>query len=297
MLRNLLSICIFLIAASAVCLAAEKSDGLKPRWMVSSVPSAKSPGYVFVSAQGRGATLDEARQRALVNLTAKLEHERGLEITSTVSVDKTASRASGGSRSSTTSQSYSMQCTERGKQITLTTRVVDEYWERANGIYTVTQLYTVNDQNAAGGSYADRITLTSRYGGGPVFMSLIPGAGQFYKGSNVKGGLIMGGAVVCGAGIVAAEALRSSYANKCIEYPRDFDFYNKRSTDWRNVRNVCIGVGVALYVYNLIDAAVAPGRRQVKVSRGKIASFSLAPVPMSDPCGTPGAGLAFSIGF
>lgn len=283
---------------AACCLtmsAAEKSDGMKPRWMTSSLPTPQSHGYIFVSAQGRGATLDEARQRALVNLTTKLEHERGLRITSTLGVESNATR-SGGRRSGTSTQTYTMQCTERDKQITLTTRVIDEYWECSDGGCTITQLYTVNDQNASGGSYSDRITLTTRYGAAPVFMSLIPGVGQIYKGSTLKGGLIIGGAAICIAGIVTGQVMHNSYVNKRTEYPVHFDFYNKKATDWGNIRNVFAGVGAALYIYNLIDAAVAPGRRQVKVSKNTV-SYTLAPSPMTDNFGNIGAGLALNINF
>lgn len=73
-----------MLAAVAVIPAAadRRSDPMKPRWMTSSLPSPCSPGYIFLSAQGVGSTLEEARQRALFNLSTKLEHERGLEVTS-----------------------------------------------------------------------------------------------------------------------------------------------------------------------------------------------------------------------
>lgn len=265
----------------------EKSDKLKPRWITSSLPQPKSPGYIFISAQGSGATLDEARQRALVNLTTKLEHERGIEVSTNLSVSKQTNRTSG-SRTSATTQTFELICTEKGKEITLVSRLIDEYWERANdGTYTVTDLFTVNDQaSKAGGSYCDNIKLTTSYGFRPVVYSLIPGVGQIYKGSALKGGLILGGAAVCTAGIVTMQSLYSSYVNKRVEYPQHFDFYNKKVTDTRNIRNVIIGVGGALYVYNLIDAAVAPGRRRVKITRNQTASYTLTPtistVPGSD---------------
>lgn len=287
-----------LILSWVATMAAEYSDNLKPRWLTSSLPQPESPGYIFISAQGTGTTLEEARQRALVNLTAKLEHERGLDISSKITVSERSTRAQG-SRSSAVTQTFDLECTEGGKHITLVTRVIDEYWKLYDGIYTVDQLYTVNDHNApaGSGSYADRISLTTRYGAAPVLMSLIPGAGQIYKGSNVKGGLIMGGAVVCIAGIVTGQVMHNSYINKRIEYPKHFDFYNRKATDWGNVRNVFIGVGAALYVYNLIDAAIAPGRRRVVVERNRSVSLSLSPILIDDHYGNPGAGLALNISF
>ena len=142
------------IALTFTCsFAKEKSDGMKPRWMTSSLPVPESPGYIFIAAQGSGTNLDEASQRALVNLTTKLEHERGLEISSMLTVDSRATRNKG-VRTSDSNQTYTMTCTEQGKRITLIMRVIDEYWERRDNDYVITQLFTVNDQNVSGtGSY------------------------------------------------------------------------------------------------------------------------------------------------
>lgn len=295
---RILAAILCVVFASLEGLGAKHSDGLKPRWLTSSLPKPLSPGYIFITAQGTGNTLDDARQRALVNLTTKLEHERGLDITSTIKVSERTTRTDN-SISSYSTQTYDMQCTENGKNITLVTRVIDEYWDYSGGIYTVDQLYTVNDRNApaSAGSYADRISLTTRYGVSPVLMSLVPGAGQMYKGTAVKGGIIMGGAVACIAGIVTSQVMYNSYVNKRIEYPQHFDFYNKKATDWSNIRNVCIGVGAALYLYNLVDAAVAPGRRRVLVNRDAHFSYSVAPVYIPDFYGAPAAGLALNISF
>lgn len=300
MLRKLfvLILSIFL-SVYVVTYAGEKSDGLKPRWMTSALPTPKSDGYIFVMAQGSGSSLDEARQRALVNLTTKLEHERGLTINSRISVDSKSSRH-GSVRENTSLQTYSMECQENDKKITLITRVVDEYWERSGGEYTVTELFTVNDANALPntGSYSDEIYTTTHYGAAPVFMSLIPGIGQIYKGSTLKGSLILGGSVVCVGGIVTGQTMHDSYVNKRKEYPQHFDFYNKRAADWNNIRNVFIGVGVACYVYNLIDAAVAPGRRQVKVKRGHVRpSFSAVPTVIPDFSGNVSPAIALNINF
>lgn len=299
MLRNIIAALLLalLAATGATAQVQRKSDPMKPRWMTSSLPSPKTPGYIFLTAQGTGATLEEARQRALFNLSSKLEHERGIEVTSRLEGSKEATRAAGTTQR-TARQTYTFECVERGKNITLTTSVVDEYWEYAGGRYTVTDLYTVKDNNSRTGRYTDRITLTTHYGAGPVFMSLIPGAGQLYKGSKTKGGLIMGGAVVCAGGIVACESMRHTYVNKRTEYPQHFDFYNKRVSTWNTARNICIGVGAALYVYNLIDAAVAPGRRRVKVERSGAPVFSAAPAVID--CGFGNAvapGLTFAMTF
>ena len=117
----------------AVCpaAAADRSDNMKPRWVTSVLPTPKSPGYIFISSQGTGKSLEEARQMALVNLTSKLEHERGLVVSSTVRVEKTSERNSAPRKNS----QFTLEASERGKQIDLVCRVVDEYWERKHGNY------------------------------------------------------------------------------------------------------------------------------------------------------------------
>lgn len=261
--------------------AATKSDGMKPRWMTSSLPAPKSQGYIFISAQGSGNSLAEARQMALVNLTSKLEHERGLVISSHVKIEKTAERNS----APTKNQSFTLEASEKGKEINLTCRVIDEYWEQSHGLYMVSELYTVNDVNAPGqGSNADNIRLTTSYGAAPMFYSLIPGVGQFYKGSNLKGGLMLGGTVVGAAAIVLCENQRAEYAKKMKEHPQFRDFYRNKKSNWATGRNVAIGVTAALYAYNLVDALVAPGRRRVVVS-GRKYNYSFAPLITPDSFG------------
>lgn len=292
MTRNIIILSLLmLLSFSTIAVAKEKSDKMKPQWMTSSLPTPKSPGYIFIMSQGTGASLEEARQRALVNLTTKLEHERGLVINSSVKVDKEASRIAG-SRSSVSRQQFQMECTEHGKEITLTCRVIDEYWELNHGRYVVNELYTVNDNKTPGqGSYNDNIRLTTSYGAAPVFYSLIPGVGQFTKGSYVKGGLLLGGTAIGAAAIILCENQRADYAKKMKEKPQHIDFYRNKKSSWETGRNVAIGVTAAIYVYNLIDAAVAPGKRRVVVNKQKY-TYSMAPVIMND-----GIGVGLALNF
>lgn len=281
MFRKFLVIVTLFLSLNTGLQAANKSDGMKPRWMTSSLPTPKSPGYIFISAQGSGSSLEEARQRALVNLTSKLEHERGLVVSSHVKIEKTSERNSAPSKN----QSFTLEASEKGKEINLTCRVVDEYWEQSHGLYMVSELYTVNDFNAPGqGSNADNIRLTTSYGVAPMFYSLIPGVGQFYKGNNLKGGLMLGGTVVGAAAIVLCENQRAEYSKKMKEHPQFVDFYRNKKSNWATGRNVAIGVTAALYAYNLVDALVAPGCRRVVVS-GKKYNYSFAPVFAPDSFG------------
>ncbi len=277
-----------MVIAISSAIAADRSDNLKPRWVTSALPTPKSSGYIFISSQGSGKTLEEARQMALVNLTSKLEHERGLVVSSHVKVEKKSERNSAPRKNS----EFTLEASEKGKQINLVCRVVDEYWERNHGSYLVTELFTVNDTSRPGqGSYNDNIKLTTSYGAAPVFYSLIPGVGQFYKGSNLKGGLILGGSAVGAAAIIMTENQRAIYARKMKEHPQHIDFYRNKKANWELGRNIAIGATAALYVYNLIDAAVAPGRRRVVVSKRNY-DYSIVPFVYDE-----GLGVSLALNF
>lgn len=285
--RIVLVLIAILLTAGAAS-ATEKSDRLKPRWMTSSLPVPKSAGYIFISAQGSGQSLEEARQMAIVNLTSKLEHERGLVISSHIKIEKHGERNS----RSTKRQEFTLEASEKGKQINLTCRVVDEYWERNNGKFLVTELYTVNDNAQPDkGSYCDNITLTTSYGAAPVIYSLIPGVGQFTKGNSLKGGLMLGGTALGVAAVILCENQRATYAQKMKERPQHFDFYRNKKSNWETGRNIAVGATAALYLYNLIDAAVAPGRRRVVVKK-RCYNYAMAPVVYDN-----GAGIGFAMNF
>lgn len=274
--RRLILLLMWCVLSPAIAGAQQKSDHLRPRWLTSSLPHNLSPSYTFMDASGTGNTLEEARQHSFVNLSSKLEHERGIKVSSSVKVNSNTARENG-RYDRQSRQSFQMECIENGKEITMTTRIVDEYWERHANVYVCHVLYTITDNNSPAGSYDDDIRLTTSYGAKGFFYSLIPGAGQLYKGSKLKGSLILGGTAACAGMIVIAENLRSSYVKKMKEKPQDMEFYNNKAGDWQNIRNGFIGAAAALYVYNLIDAAVAPGRRHVTVKKRQHTHFSLIP--------------------
>ena len=53
------------------------------------------------------------------------------------------------------------------------------------------------------------------------------------------------------------------------EQPKFFQTYNTKADNCENARNIYIGAAAALYVYNLIDAIVAPGAKRVIVKKNR----------------------------
>ena len=135
----------------------------------------------------------------------------------------------------------------------------------------------------------DNGMVLTKYGMRGFVRSLGPGGGQMDKGSTVKGLCILGGEVVLAGAVSATENLRASYRKKMREQPRFFQKYNTKADNWANVRNVCVGAMAAVYVYNLIDAIVAPGARRAVVRR--VPLLGVAPVAYE---GGGGIGLALS---
>jgi hypothetical protein len=257
--------------------AKEKSDKLKPKWVTHALPESKSGTYFFVKSMGMGATLAGAKQQAFVSMAQMLEQERGLTVNTSVQVMEKITQNQY-EHNAEYPQEIEMEVIEKGHQLKIVCREIDQYWIYDDGKYEVHVLYTVADKNRYGGSYDDKITLTSKYGAAGL-LSVIPSVGQFYKGSYVKGGLILGGEIIAAGGIILCENTRASYIKKMHEQPKYAVEYNSLADSWETGRNICIGVAAAIYVYNLIDALVTPGARRVKVEPSRV---TFAPVPYAD---------------
>ena len=279
-IRLIACLCLSLCVCGAV--AQVKSDRYKPKWMTKGVPK-QTDAYLFERAYGDGSSLDEARQQCFVNLVTKLEHERGIVVTSRLKASSHVSRDN-----YTKNKDFSMECEESGKAISLVCRTVDEYWTQRNGHYGCSLLYSVANM-----AYTDRpgdmVYVTSSYGARGLWRSMIiPGWGQFHKGANLKGGLILGGTAVLAGGIVFTENQRAGYLRRMRE-THDINLirrYKTKRDNFATTRNVCIGAAAALYVYNLIDAVAAPGARRVVTVRGA-GGRSYAFMPALSADGTP----------
>lgn len=171
--------------------------------------------------------------------------------------------------------------------------LVDEYWERLSGgnDYRYYALYAVSEDG--NNTVFDHTEVTRSYGMTPVLLSVIPGAGQLYKGSKTKGICMLGGSVLGTAAIVYCESCRSAYVAKQIEQPKYAKTYKTRADNFALGRNVAIAATGALMVYSIVDAAVAPGATRIKVSKDE--SLRIRPTALAQPNAVGlGASLAFT---
>ncbi len=292
-----LMVCMFL-SNNIIAQELRTSDKILPRW-VSNPPIAHNPALLnYIPVTIYTDNLQSATALALNQLADHLPRE--WNVTSVVETNEQGliKRDRDGISDSEHMQTFSLDVISEGKPVEIRCQLVDDYWEQVqiNGStrYKNIQLYQV----AAPGTNApfENVTRTTSYGVEGLWRSaVLPGWGQFYKGDKLKGGLMLGGTAALAVGIVFTEIQRAEYM-RLIKKTHNADtkqIYATRSTNWAIGRNVCIGTLSALYVYNLIDALVAPGaKRIIRLNDGR-RNYAIAPTVM--PNGS--AGLYAAITF
>lgn len=262
-----------------------KSDRLKPTWLTKSVAQPTNDAYFFVTAHGQANTLEAARLVAVKHLSMRLEDEHHYTFNAHV-ISKTerhveykqnlVEKVSGSRNTSTLSD---MQ--EKGKELDVTFKIIDEYWVYKNGTYDLDILFAVTNPYSYYPGIHDHISTTTKYGAAGL-ASIIPGAGQFLKGDVAKGVSFLVADVACAAGIILCESTRAAYAAKVQQQPQYALQYSTRANNWATGRNICLGVTAGIWVWNIIDAFAAKGARRVvvKPQRGY---FSMTPTSTFDP--------------
>lgn len=252
------------------------SDRLRPQWM-HKLPVPSNLSFVYVVEKADGRTLEEAREACLLRLadnrqlmnTVHATAERDME-------EEVRQRFVNGRLQERIDNRSTVRVKVRGGEVELTANRLDEYWEYApiggEWRYVCYTFYAVASSGLP--PVFDDVTFSTRYGMRGFARSLVPGWGQMYKGSTAKGLCILGGEVVLAGAVIATESLRASYRKKMREQPRFFQKYNTKADNWANVRNVCIGAAAAVYVYNLIDAIVAPGAKRAVVRRAPLLTMT-----------------------
>lgn len=158
--------------------------------------------------------------------------------------------------------------------------------------FEFSQLYAVSERNTQ--PVFDNFEVTRRYNGIAAVMSIIPGLGQIYKGQQAKGYTIMGAEAVFIGGTIFSAVEMAKYRRFAKDNPGVASSYESNVTTFRQLRNTCLIAGGALYLYNLIDAAVAKGARRVTVKRPNNTDAELAFAPVITEFG---GGVGLSVRF
>lgn len=245
-----------------------KSEKIKPQWLHKQ-PQPSNSTFIYETDHAIGISLDDARAKSLNGLIAASGFESGVLVLSDYKSQIVDSKVfSNGKLSDYQVDKFESNSHIKGNEVQLHVKSIAEYWTRdMDGTIHLTTLYA---KSLNGTPKFDDVELTTKYGTQGLWRSaIVPGWGQFYKGSTLKGGLILGGTVALVGGIIFTENQRMDYVNK-IAKTHDAEIkrsYATKRDHFATGRNICIGAVTALYVYNLVDAVVAPGARRVVVNQ------------------------------
>ena len=278
------------VAVTAPALPAQtRSESPRPRW-INNPPTPTNNTFRYETHTARASSLAEARQMCLSDLISGSGLKNGVVVMSDTKSNQTVNQTwVNGRLSERVDNTIHTSTSAKGSEQKLYVEDVAEYWTRDGaGEYYVTKLYAKSELDRA--PLFDNVTLTNRYGARGLWRSMIiPGWGQFYKGSTLKGGLILGGTAVLAGGIIFTENQRADYVKK-IRSTHNANLiksYRTKRDHFATARNICIGAAAALYIYNLVDAVVAPGASRLVVHNYGRSGGSYAVLPGVTDSGAP----------
>lgn len=247
----------------------------KPKW-VNNTPKELNDTYRFIEIVSYGRDLNAAK----MNARQLLQEDEQLRHAVTISVNqenltKIDQTVVNGGVNENVAHNFVITTNIKGKEFRLQATPVDEYVEYSDGAVT---LYTLFMVGVADRVVFDRVYKTTNYGAAPAVMSIIPGVGQFYKGSYLKGAILLGSVAACGISALFCESERSDYKNKMQEQPQFAVEYNNKAKNYETARNICLGVGAAIWLYNIIDAAAAKGSKKLIIKPENGTYLSLHPI-------------------
>lgn len=254
----------------AMSLLAKAQNKLPPKWVHQQVLVGEKCDFILIHSEGE-SSIRNARMASLTDLRDKIAHTDVVSVNQTMtgkSQDVYSSDGTGISFSSKQEDESWIEINIEGLPTAIESRRIDEYSRRkANGV-DYYALIAVPEP----GSKVDlsRLAPSSSYASDPATwgLSLIPGAAQMHKGAYAKGGVIMGSSVALAGGLIALESMRANHLAK-IDQTHSADVkkaYNDRASACATGRNICIGALAALYIYNIVDAIIAPGARRIIVT-------------------------------
>lgn len=276
---NYKRIFVLMAMVSCVCMT---SLAIKPKW-VGNTPKELNDTYRFIEVVAYGADISSARMEAKQQLAQNEQLRRAVLVSvNTGNRQNIEQVIVDGDMKETIQNNITIDTEISGQQYRLQAYPVDEYVEHEHGQVKLYALYMVGISDNV---KFDRTYLTTNYGAVPVVMSIVPGLGQWYKGSKAKGISLFGATALGVTGTLICENQRNSYVKKIKETPKFAKEYEDKKSTWETGRNVCIGATAVIWIYNLIDAAVAKGARRVEVSPANRNSFTMTPVANGEYAG------------
>jgi hypothetical protein len=294
MKAHLFLILILMAVAPMTGWAQGSSASIPPKWL-HKLPTPTNSSFQYELQTSMSQSVDNAREKCLNQLVANSGVKNGVVALTESNSNKIFNQKwLNGKLTETNDVTMETHTSLKGSEQKLYVNKVAEYWRYKHGMYTLSVVYAKSELGQT--PLFDNVILTDKYGARGFIRSLIiPGWGQMYKGSTVKGAMILGGTAVLAGGIIFTESMRKDYSDKRL---RTHDAtliksYTSKCDNWRAARNITIGAAGALYIYNLMDAIVAPGAQRIVVRNfGRGRSASLYPMPTAN-----GAALSTRIQF
>ncbi|MBR3976770.1 MAG: hypothetical protein IKJ95_02985 [Bacteroidaceae bacterium] len=273
--------------------AQKHSDKLKPQWMTDT-PVSKIDGIFYIPVSVYSTDYNSIFTLSLNELTKHLPREWNVKTNTEVTRDSHTERSSNSITRNQRTQHYRLNVEANGEPVEIRCRVVDSYWEKekigGNKQYKGTVLYQVSAPDVM--LEEETALTTTKYGLSGFWRSaILPGWGQWHKGSKVKGFAFLASEAAAVAGIIVSENMRASYIKKAKEQPKFVKEYSNKADNWENGRNVCIGVAAGIWLYNIIDALVSPGAKRVVLNRSSNGVY------ISPTTGTNESGISIGYNF
>jgi hypothetical protein len=221
----------------------------------------KKGAFEYQVSRGEGATLSDARNDAFNGLLADLGNKAGVTVNSqTIAEIKSSLNYNSGAEDYQESSSNvtTHKIDREGFKASFTK--VSEYYEYAHGRYLLWELYEVSQKETFTAIIPE---YTTHYGGSALWRSIVlPGWGQFYKKKTGKGVIMLTTEVVAISGLAFCEIRRSDNWRKSTETTNIniTKEYRNRADSWELRRNIFIGVAAGIYLWNVLDAALAKGK-------------------------------------
>ena len=260
----------------------DKKFTITPEWMKGTSSLYRSNDtYEYIIADNAGESLQSLEAGRITSLGQKLSQINKISGV----IDKTVESTNrNGEFSSEVKHKMTFQTETEVYEFV--SSFIDDYWEYViypdgSKGYVYYALFAVS--KGSNTPLFDSVSFSNQYGVQGFWRSaLCPGWGQMFKGSTIKGIVLFGTEVAAIGGFVYAENARKSYISKMYSQPYQAHQYKTLADNFALARNCCIGVTTAIYVFNLIDALVAPGARRLVVKPCDLVS---TPVPSEDYVG------------
>lgn len=280
----------FILLGCSISSVAQKNNAIKPKW-VGNTPVSSKAGYYFIPVHSDvSRSLDAARAAVKQEIASNVERTDKVTVYEVFDDNSVQKYDQNGNVTMNSTDSYQLNLKVEGSARPIKSRRIDEYWETVDrGGQTVLDYYALYavERNGMNADFSG-ISSVSSYGAHGLWRSaIIPGWGQFYKGSTLKGSLILGGTAVLVGATIYTDCMRADYAKKILKthITENKRVYATRRDNFAMGRNICIGALGALYIYNIVDAIVAPGARHIVINKNaKGAGYALLPSITTEGC-------------